>query len=907
MNVDFINKITQKQFELRCEDAMHSIQSSNKEEYLNEVKNNFKNFLQKEKEHFNRFGEIISNLEQKSSSIPEVITQLDKTVDYSIDDQIHINSIAYFVEQLLKNDGKLFIINSKNSDFIETLSFSLFPAISTYFTVNFLPKIEDNSSNFSEKHYLLYQLHNYNNAFLLISQKIKDEPTNKIVYQDFFDLLMRPMFATPLFINFCINFFQPIFSDLQNQRVKKETLPNYLINRFEYYFNFTTHLVPSFIALNLKLSDNPINTLSRSFFEIALSSSESSQYYGLFHYSRPPTEDLLSALRECLTIEGQGQAQNEVLTNIAHKLIDIGDTIEKQMADESKKRKKGLNTILTCSCPEKVIRKEINGCYQNVPDTEGERVSLAIEMKNYYFDKDLFIDQNRPIFRKVLFSSKDEELLKYIYESDGFSPFELSQEKVSFKWVNFGFSEDQSDDVEEEEKHESSNPWHNATMRDNPDDVIPSLRHLLQNSDPIPTFRKLPEEMTFYTFFNEYLVKRGQTDTFSKRKFYEKVIFYNLFRYIQRKEEEKMRLKQKKGINKFNMLTSDPDEVHAMVLKTMQEMTPSQFNLVQGFILAVLPKVTLEQTQEIEYLTIATSVNKKIDFLKTIFNSIHHNIEIIENMIHFKQNSEVYLRSFYKAPKDEYLKDPNKIQKYFNQNNKVLGDQITPEIIIYKMFENEKVKPSFFSFLFETKNDDKPFFKMFMSVSDDTCKLDKQFNEILRNSSKIILEHFLNSRFPTNGDSTSTNMKNQYLMDKLKKIPEARSEIIYACNDAFADLSVLRKVDVYTNLCNIVCNYILEDCPNYIKDLGEDEQLPFMITIIFMSNPPFAASNTLMLKKYFRPINQESFLVDIILKHISAAFKDLKEIISNDISLNGLYYSFLTESSDFYQSILDYV
>ena len=61
-------------------------------------------------------------------------------------------------------------------------------------------------------------------------------------------------------------------------------------------------------------------------------------------------------------------------------------------------------------------------------------------MKLFYFDESLFITQNKSLFRKVLLSQYDIEILDYIYKQDGTEKFQFStkeEKNKNFKLRNY--------------------------------------------------------------------------------------------------------------------------------------------------------------------------------------------------------------------------------------------------------------------------------------------------------------------------------------------------------------------------------------------------------------------------------------------------------------------------------------
>ena len=685
---EFINRLREKQFELRCEKAMNSIQSYNRKEFLKSINDEYNSFLIDEKRHFIRFFDIISGIKSNPPSIPNPTFNLTKRQNISLYNQVHIKSLAYFVKRLMENNGTKLTKNINNPDFIYTLAFSLFPSISTNFHINLLPKRKGELLN-KKNDYINYQLH----------------------------------------INFCISFFQPIFSNLQNQETNKEkyksfSIQNFITSQFKIHFDHYTHLVPPFIALNLKLSDNPIRTLVKNFFEIALETGESAQFYGLFHFSRPPSEKLLTDLKEIFV--NDQSTSNNILKLFSDKLISIGETIQKQMEEAGKKMEHGQLNILTCSCPETTVLEEVNDHYKCVTDNEA-RVPLALKMKNLYFEEDMFINQNKEMFRKVLLSLKDIEVLKYIYEEiddvNSLKKFQFSGNENSYFWVIFGFNEDGSDDnVNKEDDDDNVLTLRSLdiskTMRNDNYTIVPNLRHILQNSDPIPVFKKVPENMTIEKFFNEYLVNKGPLSTLAKRKADYKVIF-------------------------------------SICAK----------NRIMQVILEALDSTTLEQTEEIEKLTIATNTNKRIDEITNVISSINdNNTEIINNLIYLnKQENKTYIDKLKIGINMDYIQNPNKLLNDFDENYEHLRKLICvdkPQLILMKMIDHEEIKSQFLSFKFTSDIIYKPIFLDFIESNPFAESVDINFSKVLNASIKKIIEIFLNKCFPTKNVSRSTKNKN---------------------------------------------------------------------------------------------------------------------------------------------------
>lgn len=831
-----IQSLARQQFDLRCEKVMHTIQTFNHDEYSLKLLDDYLLFHFKLKNHFLHLRDVVSSVEfpQKTQNLFSSI-QLPKQKNIKVFDKFHIKSLVYFIEKLMENDGHKFKINLNNQDFISTLTFSLFPSISTYFHINLVPTLKKGEDVFD------FQSYNYNNVFLYLSDLIQkcDNPEKKSFYQTIFDLLMRPMFASPLFIKFCIKFFQPLFSELQDKEIKDGfkdfSITIYLLSQFDSYFDLYLHLIPPFILINLRASDDPIRTLRASFFEIALSSVELSQFYGLFHYSKPPNQFILKSIRYIFM-----QSQ-EVINMFAVRFISVGDIVLQQMQEWKQREKLGEINIITCSCSETKLTNAID----DVKDAES-RVGLALDMKNYYFEENVLVDQNKQYLNKILLNSADIDLISYIYEegNDNDTLFKLSANtnNDSFFYINF----DEINNNLSENNDNDHIDFITKTVKNKPDELAPNLRHLLQNSDPLPNFTKIPS-IKIEEFFDQYLVLRGPVSLLSKRKVNKNAIF---------------------------------------------KLLPKKENLRIKRILEALPNTSLGQDKEIQKLTIDSLIKKKIGKILFLCEQVDHIYAFIDNTILLQgKKSAVYFQNFKSNLNKNYIKNPKLFESDIEFNKANLDKNIFKDskVVLMKMIDKAEDKSDVNVFGFgKIKIIYRPFFLDYVLTSTTNAQIDSKLNLLLKNSGEKIIKLSLESNFPTkNVNSRNRLAKNKHIIEKIHLIRKIRAEIINDCNESFSEYSILRKVELFDNCYREVKNYIDEGLPNFVDAIGADEMTPLMALVIFIANPSYIVCNSEILKTYFSTFNDTEFTshLTIMVNSISSTLLDLRRTLIENNSL----------------------
>ena len=224
------------------------------------------------------------------------------------------------------------------------------------------------------------------------------------------------------------------------------------INKLIAIIKNNSHLVPPFVANAMNLLHQQTYFLKKCFLDLAFKNPNNSIAYSLFHFSKPPTDELLK--------------------KIYNKLI------EKSFCDK----------LLTCFGISLGFRSmyQLNGTLENSLLTKQYKKSST-----YYFDNEMIQFQFKQIFQTCILSQTDLDLIKYILTSDGSSPFKPSKkkgnEKIHQVFLSFKTKEDQIfiETVFGVKKKDENADMH-QTMINEKNLFTPQLRHLLQNSDPLP-------------------------------------------------------------------------------------------------------------------------------------------------------------------------------------------------------------------------------------------------------------------------------------------------------------------------------------------------------------------------------------------------------------------------------------
>ncbi|KAK8872094.1 hypothetical protein M9Y10_007852 [Tritrichomonas musculus] len=661
---DLYKAMSHKQFELCCERAMRIVESTTKEQFLDNEQ--FIYLLVKQKNYFLQFLNVFMQRNDDLSILKEEILVDESNLSPK-------NKLYYFqfpsfqvlIEKLLENDGQ----KLKDGVVQRYLTFSLFPALTSYFTIDF---IQNNSSTLQKSANADYNQHDYNVAieFLIDKIKVNNDKNCRIAL----NLLMTSMFATPNFVRLITETFQPAFSELQDKL--EESSPANIDQLIDQSFekvvsnlNKNIHLIPCFISSTTHLLTRPDEILRKCFFGLALNNPARSISYGLFHFSKPPSIELLSKIRD--KIFHEKKIVDSMLTCIGKSL---------------------LYNLLLQGRNEDSLNSSSSFELESYTSEEQKQMMLYKKESLFFFSEFLFQKKEfKSFFQMFILSKTDIELINYILNSSDNQPFIPSDHKRDqIKYFRFflTFPGDEAfidnDSYEnkfitnfEDDNFNISNVNTMCEMSRNDDVFTPSLRHLLQNSDPLPQFIEddFPDDLNVENLLNTYLVMRGDVSSLSSRLKYQS----DILRCLKDKDEG----------------------------QKIQE------------IIKILPDTLLEMTNEIEILTVASLIEQRCGFIHNMILSYPYRQLIILNGIialdKLKQTSKISLRNNVDYVVSNVLKN-----HFFENLSKVFEGRATSlEENVYILFKmTEKKKNSFFS------KDHPLFFEMrdFFSKSREDAK-----------------------------------------------------------------------------------------------------------------------------------------------------------------------------------------
>jgi hypothetical protein len=272
-------------------------------------------------------------------------------------------------------------------------------------------------------------------AFLDLLNLYADNPA-------IYDGYARMAFASPLFITFACEVFQPILSSLLPDR----PLPVFELfaNKIRERWGRSLPTMAPVVTQLLQRAPDPQRTLSEAFFEVALDS-ERARIFGLVDYSQTLRPDLVVLLRILLKFDSK------------HHIL--GELVEM--------------TTSGVPCKFTIFKEE---------------------------DRDTV----PALFQPVLLSTFDFNTWAAV-QLPG-SQFVHPSVYEARAYLHTG--------------EEETFCLHNAieaTMTVDHLRVEAALRHLLQDADPIPLFKRVPDGLTIRDFFRQYLLRRGPRETLTRR------------------------------------------------------------------------------------------------------------------------------------------------------------------------------------------------------------------------------------------------------------------------------------------------------------------------------------------------------------------------------------------------------
>lgn len=449
LQYSLLEKIKEKQHNLQSENSMVLVERCSKKYQRQSTRSEYLRLLSLYKVHYSIAGDFICYRKEVSDIFCKPTNDL-----------IYIEkSIPSFTELFSKLKEEKYY-NQTNINFF---TFSIFPSLMNFFfysprfNIDLLEKIVQNT--YKENKDLFYQI-------------------------------SRAFFVSPEFITFCQIVIQPIFSDIQDHFEKSGDISTNEFSDFvdKLYINICAELrnkkfysIPKFIC-HVYIKCDPHLVLKESFLKIAFKDYESLIFYGLFHYSKPPTEALFKALK----------------------------TIFMNEYEEGSK----LNSIKTCFY---AIFLKIDSTFLNIPFNikDGlKEYSSAILSNN---DLSFFncIEENRQIkFQKNYFEyyiCNDKNPNNFVTEIS-FDDSDDSDNEYIIKEID--------DDNYFYENNEKTMSDYNLFFEKT---IISKMRHLLQSTDPIPEIKEeiiAKTHLTFRKFFDEMLVLRGPIESIPKRREY---------------------------------------------------------------------------------------------------------------------------------------------------------------------------------------------------------------------------------------------------------------------------------------------------------------------------------------------------------------------------------------------------
>ncbi|OHT13292.1 hypothetical protein TRFO_16619 [Tritrichomonas foetus] len=443
LSIDFINRFREIQYELHCEGAMNDIEAKCRKFQFESLQSLYVKALAEQKIHYMCFYSIFRFVFRDDMKLPKIAFNKETEIP-------NFNKKLPTLNDLIK-----FAKNINDSHIIDLFTFSTIPAYFSYFWTTF-----------------------HNNDCISFFKNLQDA--------DLFDIYARVLFVNPYFLNFIEKTFQPSFSqflrlnisDLETQKVSHEIEQN-IINNWQKNID----LIPNFIIEILKISKNPIRTLSKALFEIVLQDIDEytslMQLYGFVHFSHHPHDEFLLFLRTFLSMNGKNC--------ILHHLFDI----------------------LINKPPNKTTNKDTNND-KNENKYENEKdVSLNKYIIQHFGDAEK--EDVPSLFQPMLCSNLDLNLFHVILGKT-----QTLVPSSHFEMINC---------LKENEKAQKS--VHNdteMTMQYNSLQVNAALRHILQDCDQLPKFKTVPDDLRLEDFFNEYLVFRGRPESIQRRIMLSKII-----------------------------------------------------------------------------------------------------------------------------------------------------------------------------------------------------------------------------------------------------------------------------------------------------------------------------------------------------------------------------------------------
>lgn len=828
-NLDLIKQIKEAQEHIYIEDSRHLVETRCRKAELSNLLTDTNIAFQKQKRYYRFIMEIFSAYKiafnktkgkfkgTEEITIPDLsfFNQITKK-DINISEKkmkipsLYELAIYVFQSSAAESTSKKGKVKAQlPDDKIDALTFSMLPSYFHFFW-----------SNFSIVKFIHF--------FFLISKRTSTFTDEQ------YDQLARVAFLTPSFRLYCEIALQPIFSKFLDafQKSKGKQSAVEALSKQQDLYNILTHysyLIPKAFFVVTQCSSNIVRTLYDSFFNIALQSPITAKLYGLFHFSQSPTFQFLEIMRNLLSPD------KGVVSAIFTKMFTHSFSYQyvKHFYSnfEIVYKERGEEFLAK-------IHKELSGSeiFHNDDDDNEDAGNYdmdsyhdgivrdpltAGELNQYQFDKitslfDLPDLQNCPeIFQPLFLTETDLNLIKFFHKT--IDTFSTAKNERCYRV--FAETETQISDI-----YQGSEP----TMSDGL--FAPQMRHILQDSDPLPEFKTMPEGCdNLADFIKEYLVKRGDIRTLPRRQSnFEKLLIF--------------------GAGTFDL------------------------HVAQS-----LSKVVMFRRKNIMALSAYASVKRKAEVLDSSGKDSRKSMKLL-----FLQNSDLMASLNPPHPSNDYIKNPALIVSDFPVfcaavRNDSKYDTITDSKYFFKILLHKLMIKMDMNTYSNSRNDS-------MKKKKQTLKdLDEYYDDNLQNNKKLIID-YSNSVFqpkhfdkfdactyairyidcyqfnyyhegyrndpknPQNNFAQFAQQMNlaQNEMNDIYPHPFSVEILAQVCNmiiDAFEESQLLRKCDLLSRAFTQMLTEMVKYYPPNESVLGSDITSHMHTIVLMKINPPQLATN----------------------------------------------------------------
>jgi hypothetical protein len=259
ISLQFIEALREAQYVLQCEWSMNRVETTYRMQQYDQMLVTFLNSLALQKRHYMLIYLLLASSRTPDSSVPRYWESIHATVPAEFSQKPYPPITGIFSKLPRCND----------QDLADALTFGAIPPYFSFFMTDFGIRL-----------------------FIDLLDMYADDPP-------LYDCYARMAFASPLFITFASEVFQPIISPLLPDRPLPtlEMLSSQILERWR----GALATMPPVVSRLLERASNPKRTLSQSFFDVALQR-ERAKIFGMIDFSRMLTDELVDLLRVLLTV-----------------------------------------------------------------------------------------------------------------------------------------------------------------------------------------------------------------------------------------------------------------------------------------------------------------------------------------------------------------------------------------------------------------------------------------------------------------------------------------------------------------------------------------------------------------------------------------------------------------------------